>query len=247
MDTFCVRMAELPIGVAPLFPATRNFFRGYLTEEAPLFTVGVTQADLEDERERSALQDRAEGRPVRRYGDLYLETLALLRAIADRLLAYDTLLVHGAAVAAEGRAYLFTAPSGTGKTTHARLWLSQFPDAYILNGDKPFLRVQGNEVLVCGNPWRGKEHYGCNECLPLGGVCLLSRSPENRITRIPFRAALGTLLKQTHIPDGETALLEVLGLLGRGGERTRFFRLECNQAPEAARVSAAALLAREVP
>lgn len=246
MDTFCVRLAGLLIGVCAQFPSTKSFFRGYLEEGEALFTVRVTAEDLLYEREQALRQAELDG-VTRRLSDPYLETLSVLRLIAAQLLSYDTLLFHGAAVAVDGRAYLFTAPSGTGKTTHVRLWLSQIPGAYVLNGDKPFLRVTEGGVEVCGNPWQGKENYGCNEILPLAAICLLERGAENRIEPIGLEKALGTLLKQTNIPSDDGALLEVLRLMGRLSSRVRLYRLSCNMEPEAALVSAGAMLERGEP
>ena len=245
MYEFCVRMAELPIGIAARFASTQRFLSAYRTEEQPLFSVAVSPEDIQYERDQSALQNELDGRPVVAYSDAYLETLSLLRKIANRLYAYDAVLFHGAAVAVDGRAYLFTAPSGTGKTTHVRLWLEQIPRAYVLNGDKPFLRLRGEGVLVCGNPWQGKENYGRNEILPLGGLCLLERGAENRIRPIRMDEALGALTRQTHLPLEAEGLLATVRVLGEIAHRVPLYRLQCNMEPEAARISARAMLGGE--
>lgn len=64
--------------------------------------------------------------------------------------------MHGTVVDHNGQAYMFTAPSGTGKTTHAKLWLDNLPDAFIVNGDKPFIIAGDEQPKACGTPWAGK-------------------------------------------------------------------------------------------
>lgn len=92
------------------------------------------------------------------YSLQYLETLAALRKIADFMPEKDCFLMHGAVVAWKDQGYLFTAPSGTGKSTHLALWKKYLGDqAEVINGDKPFLKVMEDEVWVYGTPWAGKE------------------------------------------------------------------------------------------
>ena len=236
MTAFTVSIADVPVRVESIYPAAEPFCRDYITEKEPLFTVSVTPEDIERERSLSAAEDEREGRSVRSFSEPYLETLAIYRKLAEKMLRYNALVFHGSALAAGGAAYLFTAPSGTGKTTHTRLWLEQYPDCHVLNGDKPMLRFAEERVLVCGTPWQGKERLGCNEILPLAAICLLERGVENSIEPLSFRDALPVLIRQTHCPEGQDALLNIISLLGRLNGSVGLFRLRCNMRPEAARV-----------
>ena len=241
MDEFTISLAGIPIGIKPLCPRIKAYFADYLSSEKPHFTVAASKEDLEYER---VVTDRLYGNapslePLVAYN---METLAILRKIANRLPEYDTLLFHGSALAVDGKAYIFTAPSGTGKTTHTRLWLQQLPQAYILNGDKPFLKADGNgRILVCGTPWRGKERLGCNETLPLAALCFLERAKENSIRSITPKEANEALLHQAHIAGG-TGALRTIQLLNRISTEIPLFRLGCNMDPEAAQVSSRAML-----
>ena len=237
MIQFTISLAGVPIGVSALHASTERFCGDYLTGEDPVCSVAVSQADIEAERACSIRQAEREGRAGRGYSDAYLETLALYRALARPLLSHGAVIFHGSVLALEGRAYLFTAPSGTGKTTHSRLWLEQIPGTHVLNGDKPLLRVQDGCVLACGTPWQGKENYGRNEILPLEAVCILERGEENRIEQITFREALPALIRQTHQPQEPELMMKTLSLIGELGSRARLFRLRCNMQPEAALVS----------
>ena len=71
---------------------------------------------------------------------------------------YGAFLMHAAVVEVDGIAYVFTAPSGTGKSTHVQLWLDHFgPRARVLNGDKPLFRFEGNTLYACGTPGRARK------------------------------------------------------------------------------------------
>ena len=227
MTNFTVSLAGIAIGVSAVWPSTRTFCREFLTGETPAFSITLTQADTDYE------QSVCDGT----WDHAYLETLALHRRISDELIKYDIVLFHGSAIAADGKAYIFTAPSGTGKTTHTRLWLESVPGSYVLNGDKPFLRIEKDRFLVYGSPWRGKENYGINEKLPLEAICILERDHVNHIEPVSCEKALGTLVRQTYRPADTQLMMKALQLIGRIGQSVRLYHLGCNMDPEAARVS----------
>ena len=158
------------------------------------------------------------------------------------MLDYNTFLMHGAAVADGEGAYLFTAPSGTGKTTHIKKWLENLPGAYVVNGDKPLVEITAEGAIVHGTPWCGKEKLGCNGKAPLRAVVLQQRGEENRMEEITFGAALPTLLRQSYRPDDPEKMKKTLSLLAELGKRVRFFRFTCNNLkPDAFQVAYDAL------
>ena len=111
------------------------------------------------------------------------------------LIKYDGILLHSSCVVVDGIAYTFSADSGTGKSTHTQLWLKKFGDrAYILNDDKPAIRLIGDTVYACGTPWSGKTPCYKNESLPLDGVVRLSQAPHNDIKRLPMLQAYASLM-----------------------------------------------------
>ena len=236
MTRFTMMLAGVPFAVEANYDTTERFASEYLTDQAPRFTVSVTADDLAQERRMSEEEDRREGIPVRRFSDNYLETLALYRALSAPMLDYDAVVFHGSVVALDGKAYLFTAPSGTGKTTHTRLWLDNIPGSYVLNGDKPLLRVTENGVFACGTPWRGKERYGVNEMLPLDAICLLERAETNTIRPIGAAEAVDALLRQTNMQRDAAGMVKTLSILDRIASAVRLYRLRCNMDGEAALV-----------
>ena len=104
---------------------------------------------------------------------------------SDYLMQFNRVVFHGAAFLWNGKAYVFTAPSGTGKTTQLNLWKSLYDDEVtILNGDKPILEVNHSEIIVHPSPWKGKEGMGTDDITaPLGGIIMLKQAKENMIER----------------------------------------------------------------
>lgn len=232
MTRFSVSLAGVVLNVSTLYPSTKAFCREFLTKKAADCTLSLRDEDIGYERSVS------EGA----FSSAYLETLALLRKVSNTLIRYDTLLFHGSAIAYGGKAYVFTAPSGTGKTTHTRLWLKALPESYVLNGDKPFLRIEENRVLACGSPWRGKENYGVNEMLPLEAICILEQDSSNHIEQVPCSSALGALIRQTYRPADPSLLVRSIQLIGNVAQNIRLYHLGCNMDPEAALVSSKAMI-----
>lgn len=102
---------------------------------------------------------------------------------------YDTLMVHASVIAHDGGAYMFLGRSGTGKSTHSRLWLEHIPDTYLLNDDNPVVRYINGEAIIYGTPWSGKTPCYKNESMPLKAVVRLSQAPYNKIVRnVPLQA-----------------------------------------------------------
>lgn len=241
MYDFVVELAGVPIRVEALFETTRDYCADYLTDAEPREHIVLTQGNIDAERDLAARRNRRDGLPVRQHSDAYLETLALYREAADVLLAYDTVVFHGVVMGLDGAAYILTAPSGTGKSTHASYWLSQVPGSYVLNGDKPLLAVREGEVRAYGTPWRGKERIGVPGSLPVAGVCIIERAKEDFIERLEPREALPVLIQQTHRPATTDGLVKGVEIAGRIGEMVPLWRLGATLSEHSAIVSSQAM------
>ena len=154
------------------------------------------------------------------------------------LLLHDGLLLHSSAVVVDGKAYLFSAPCGTGKSTHTGLWLKVFGDrAYILNDDKPALRLEDGAWYAYGTPWSGKHDISANVRVPVAGICFLKRGDENVIRPFSGSKAVFAFLEQTARPP-ETALREnLMDLTQKLMETLPVWQLACNMDKSAAIVS----------
>lgn len=236
------RLADHTVNIESLYPLVHTLCAAYRAEGNAEYRIVTTPADIALEREKSARENRREGLPVREYPADYLETLAVYRKLAQLLVQEDILLMHGSVVAVDGQAYLFTAKSGTGKSTHTGLWMQQFGSrAVMVNGDKPLLHIAKAGVSVYGTPWDGKEHLSTNIACPLKAICILTRSETNHIEPITPKEALPMLCQQSHRPSDPAALKKTLALVGQLGSSVPLYRLGCNMEPEAALVAYAGM------
>lgn len=142
-----------------------------------------------------------------------IEALMIQRTIAEKLPDFDAFLLHGAAIAVHDSVYIFSAKSGTGKTTHIRHWLDRIDNVLVVNGDKPYILVNENGAFACGTPWCGKEDMGTNTILPLRSIVFMERSTENRMEKVSFKTILPKLLEQTYHPSGAAQMRKTLKLL----------------------------------
>lgn len=156
-----------------------------------------------------------------------------------RLIDFDGFMIHASAVVYENKAYVFSAPSGTGKSTHTALWQKVFGEdkTYIINDDKPAIRVQGEEILVCGTPWSGKTDKNKNEEVPLGGICFLERGENNEIEELSPKTAIYKILNQTLRPFGKENMIKLLDLINRVLLNSKVYEMKCNMDEDAAIVA----------
>lgn len=242
MNTFCMRIAGVTGAVTALFDSTPVYFRKYLGGEAADFSFTVTREALEFEQRDAHEEALREGFRPRVFTDPFLERAAICRAFARELFARDVLLLHGSCVVLDGKAYLFAARSGTGKSTHTRLWCQCFGSrAVILNDDKPFVALTAQGPVAWGSPWSGKHGLDANRSAPLSGICLLRRGPENRIVPAAPEELLPILRGQGHCPPGQQA--RFLALTQALTEQVGLWQLTCTPEPEAAQIAQAAMAA----
>jgi hypothetical protein len=179
-----------------------------------------------------------EGFRPRVFTDPFLDRAVIQRKIAEQLLEKDVLLIHGSAVAVDGEGYLFTAKSGTGKSTHTRLWMQCFGDrAMMVNDDKPFLRFEKEEILLCGAPWSGKHGLHTNITVPLKGICLLERGSENVISTLTADEIFPRLQKEGCAPLDAKSLPQFEALIQSLAMRIPAWKMQCTKDMEAARIA----------
>ncbi len=193
------------------------------------FAVALIKEDVEKDRQ---VLDEAH------YPTPYLESLSVYRQIARKILDYNGIIFHASVIEMDGKAYAFTAPSGTGKSTHCRLWLKAFPNkARIINGDKPLIRYIDGLLYAYGTPWCGKENYNVNTKAPLEAICFLQRGENNVITEIDKNAALKRIFTQLLLPETQSQSESFFTMLTLICDKVKFYSLECNMDIEAAHVA----------
>ena len=262
MENFTIRLAGQLFTICPVYDYIREYCKDYIVAdvtgysrladgdtEYTLSRVGdittesvtritITQSDIDFEREKSAREDVREGIHIRQFSDAYLETLAVYRKIADHLLSCDTLLFHGSVIAVDGEGYLFTAKSGTGKSTHTRLWREYFGErAVMVNDDKPLLHITDSGVTVYGTPWDGKHRLSTNTAVPLNGIFLLERDTKNHIEPAAPHVVYPLIVQQTNRSFTADGMKQTLSLIDHMLSVVPVYRLGCNMDIEAARVA----------
>lgn len=238
MANFLLKIAGHTAAVTSLFESTPQYFRAYLTQDMPEFSVSVSREDIAFEQADLLEEAYRDGFKPRVFTDPFLERTAIQRAFAEYLFDLDILLLHGSAVAVDGQGYLFTAHSGTGKSTHTRLWRQVFGErAVMVNDDKPFVQLTKDGVELHGSPWSGKHGLDTNVCVPLRGICLLERGTENHIQPIQPEEILPILQKQCYCPQDVQKEAAFLALTKALAQSVPVWRMSCTKDPAAAQMA----------
>ena len=131
-------------------------------------------------------------------------------AYAQAVLPFGAVSMHASVVVSDAKAFMFMGKSGTGKSTHSRLWLENVPGATLLNDDNPIVRLTGEGAIVYGSPWSGKTPCYKNESAPLAGVIRLRQAPANRFEPMEDIAAFSLLLPGCSVLRQDKKLHEAL-------------------------------------
>lgn len=166
-----------------------------------------------------------------RFGAWTLFNIAALRRGAVAL--------HSSVIRYRGKGVLFLGESGTGKSTHTRLWREHITGAELLNDDSPVVRATEGEARVYGSPWSGKTACYRNESCPIAAVVRLSQAPHNRIRRLRPIEAIGALLPSAPpaFARDERLADDVCALLSTVIAQAPVYHLECLPDAAAARLS----------
>lgn len=214
------KIADLNIKIECNGNYLKTLLNDYISDSKSYdFEVAVTKEDIENER------IIADG-----FTDEMYESSAVLRKISTKILAdYNGVLFHGAVIEYKSRAYLFSAPSGTGKTTHIMLWKKALKDEVtIVNGDKPFVRIIDGVPIVYGSPWRGKENLGANVSNRLDAIVFVNRCERNFARPLSPDESLFRLLSSTAYPKTAFGKLRVIEILEKISGKIKFVDLFCN-------------------
>ena len=163
---------------------------GYLTEFAPMPGAPVCgQLEMSGDFHRGRLY--VSGKPS---SQAFAVNNALMLLFAFASAPFRALEMHASVVTHGGRGFLFLGKSGTGKSTHSRLWLEHIPGTELLNDDNPVLRIVDGEARVFGSPWSGKTPCYKAQDAPVGAIVRLSQAPANRIDRLNVVAAYASVM-----------------------------------------------------
>ena len=237
---FYIELADQIIRINSLHDNVYYMCKNYLVDydlKQPTITINITKEIVDSERRialNQSLIDKTTG--TKFFNSMFLEKAAVLRLIADSMLQFDTILVHGAVVSTNDYAYMFVAPSGTGKTTRVKLWTESIPDSFVINGDKPFIRIGDKGAWVYGSPWSGKEGWNTNTCKQLRAIFFLERineDEENSVDEVSQDQYFTKMLYQTYIPNNSDGMTRTLILLQKMGTMIKSYRFRSSPTIEA--------------
>ncbi len=241
-QTFNMGICGMTFCVHCIFPYTAKYVGQFLIEDEGEHHIYLTCEDIAQERENSKEENAGIDPSMQIAPDYFLEPVALLRKLADYIPAYNRILMHGSAIAINGDGYIFTAISGTGKSTHTTL-LRQLhgENAVMINDDKPFLFLDNGTVYVSGTPWMGKHHRGSNVMVPLKGIFFLRRSVNNELELLTPEDALTLMISQCHRPTDPMMMMNTLDIVDQILSTVSLYDFGCNMDISAAETSSSVM------
>lgn len=220
-DSFNIKLADKVIKIKPKYSGIYRMCKDYYTDEVPDFSVVTTDEDILAEQDLD-------------YSLSYLETLAVYRKISEKMIDYDTFLIHGSALSINNEAILFIGKSGTGKSTHSRLWREVFKDKVtMINDDKPLVKITKEGPVIYGTPWDGKHHLSTNISCPLKVVVHIRQSENNKLTPSDNYV---DVVKQVYKPKKISRINHSLELVNEMLKSVDLYTMQCNMEDEAAKI-----------
>lgn len=178
------------------------------------------------------------------YDDLY-------RHAVEELPEHGSFIAHAAVIKYDDLAYAFMAPSGTGKSTHIKLWMDTLgPSCTVINGDKPILRLDKTpegepQIVACGSPWAGKEGWQTNTFAPLAGLCFLTRGNIDSCHRISSAEAFDSAVRQIYMPSDPVSAIKTLDFVDVLLQTVPLYQLSCTMNKTAVKASFEAMTGRD--
>ncbi len=231
MYTVIANIADINVEFNTRFYKVPSVCRDYImTGVKPDIIINVTQEQIDKEEEITPLEDRT-------YPSYY-ELSCAYRNLCSQLWKFDALVLHSATFSVDGRCLAFAAKSGTGKTTHMRLWQNLLGDKLkIINGDKPIIRFINDQPIAYGTPWRGKESYGERISAPLTDICFIERNTTNIVTMISKEDAMNRIFNQILLPKDPIGSIATLEMINKLLNTCNLWLIKCTKESEAAKVA----------
>lgn len=234
MFQLTIELAEIKLNLELVFPQTVDKLKSFSADDGDGIYYSSSKARIEEEKlfllqHASSIYSE----------DWQYEYNALFRDLSTILFDEGILVFHGVLVLMDNEGFLFTAPSGTGKSTHADLWLRNFPgQASIINGDKPLLKIKEDGVYAYGSPWNGKEDIGINAAAKLKAICLLNRGVVNHIVKLADPIdSLKWFIEQSVVKNRQHSLSGIVKWYHKAFHYFSCYTLSCNMNPDAALVA----------
>ncbi len=198
------------------------------------FDFEVTVSDEDIKKERSV----AEPEVAENFSDGYIEEICIYRKIVEKAHEFNVFMLHGAVFSVSNRCLCLLALSGTGKTTHMRMWRQFLGDKLtVVNGDKPLIKIDGGKPIAYGTPYNGKENYGTKTKAVLTDLCFIERAENNSVERLEKSQALDRVMNQVYLPEDALGTLDVLDMVDKLLGFCNLWLIKCNPTVNAAEVA----------
>ena len=236
MITFRIKIANIVLEVNAFYEFTKEYCKDFLSDEEPNYVITLTKEDLINESSEN------------KDGKVYVseEISALYRKIADIFVDKNVLVVHGSSFKVGNNAFIVTAHSGVGKSTHVNL-LKEYlgKDFEYINDDKPLLKVD-DDLTLYSSPWNGKERRGSNTCAPLKSVIFLTRGDNiykklDNKNDVYFR-----LLSQIYLPKDKSKREKALKLIDMLLKKLNFYEINVNMDISSAQMTSERIIKNEI-
>ena len=237
MINFKIKLVNKVLEVNAFYELTKEYCKDYLTNEEPDYVITMSKEDLENESSNSKV------------GNVYVseEISALYRKIADLFVDNNTVVFHGSSFKAGDYAYIVTAKSGTGKSTHVKLLETLLGNEFeYINDDKPLLEVKDN-ITLYSSPWNGKERRGNNIHAPLKSVIFLNRGIDNTYRKLDNKEEVYfRLLSQIYLPKQKDNREKALKLIDVLLSSVTFYEINVNMDISAAKMTYERIIKDEI-
>lgn len=226
------KIADVVWEINPKYDYSKRLLKDYLTQEEAQEEIIITEEILN--KECSIAPD---------FSKDVCESTCVFRQISKILLdRYDGVVFHASCIMIGKDVYAFTAPSGTGKSTHSSMWKKAFGEQVeVLNDDKPLLRKIDGRITVYGTPWKGKHDLGKNSKGVLKALCKIERSPVNCVEPMNEKEALLTILNQTLRPNDANNMQNLLNIAECIIKTAKVCKIKCTPTVESAYIARKAL------
>lgn len=223
------KIADLVVEFNPQFDMLKNRASKYLVEDAKTdFSIRISEEHI--------AKEKAEDSEVT---SEIAEYMLVGNTFYKGLIKHDGCLLHASSVVVDDEAYLFSAPCGTGKSTHTSLWLKYLAhkNPYILNDDKPAIRIMEDGIFAYGTPFSGKHDINENKKVKLKGICFIEQSKINFIRKLEPQEAIKLFLEQTFRNLNEEYMLKFFDILDKILKEIPIYKLYCDMSEEAVQLS----------
>ncbi len=218
MHQFRVKIADVVFLIEANYPESEVFFSSFLTEEPETDIIRVDASEIDACRQKYPLFTNAMG-----------EKAVLKKKMDQLLVRYQAFSIHASALSYQGNAYMFTALSGVGKSTHTQRWCEAFGNkVQIINDDRPYIRIVGNQAYAFSHPQAGKHNRYNNISCPIKVIGKIVRDKENKVRRLSKAEFYPFLVQQVFKTDKPQLTRRIIELVSSAMDQISLYEIHCN-------------------